>query len=156
MWMTQFIVLCNMELICRPDPRSRLLEVDLHNNQSRGVTRAVVQADALEQIQVFFGKGLPLQLVEAQIAWQIDSKISLCGNRPTCVLEFFLVDIDRNVSSHEVFQAACMVQVEMSNYNGLDVLDVVASGLDRCRELLFFRVHSTREDISQRRRPSLD
>jgi len=68
---------------------------------------------------------------DLHIAREIDSQISTGRNRPTSMLEFFFMHIDRHLGTHEVLQPAGVVQMQVPDDHRLDILDVVTSRFDR-------------------------
>ena len=111
MGVTQLIILRDMELIGRPDPRARLFEIDLHHDQPRCMSWRVVQRDTLEQIHMLLMKGIPFQLGQIHVSGEIDSQIGTRGNRPARVLEFLFMHVDWHVGAHEVLKPAGMIEM---------------------------------------------
>lgn len=155
MRMAQLIIFRNVELVGRPDPRARLLEVHLHDDQPRRVSRRVVQGDALKEIEVVVVKGVPLQVCQVHVAREIDAEIRACRDSPAGVLEFHFVHVDGDIGAGKVLKPARMVEVQMPDDDRLDVFDVVARGLDGVGQLLALTVLRSREDVRQWRPPCL-
>lgn len=102
MRVAQLIVLCNVELVGGPNESAVLLEVHLHDTESRSVSGGVVEGDALVEIEVRLGKRVPFQLVQAHIVGKIDTQVSSSSYSPAGMLELFLVHIDRDIGSNEM------------------------------------------------------
>lgn len=147
MRMTEFVILRDVELIRGPDESPVVFKIDLHNYQAWRMARGMVQCNALEEIEMVFGKGIPFQTFEVHVVTQIDAQVSLGGDGPAGVLEFFFVDIDRHVCVDEVLEPAGVVQMQVANDHGFDVFDVVACGADGCWEFVGFVVDCSREDV---------
>jgi hypothetical protein len=63
------------------------------------------------------------------------------------MLELFFVDVDGNIGVEEVFEAAGVVEVEMSGDDSFDVFDVVSCGFDCGRESVFVIIDASREEV---------
>ena len=144
---TQLVVLRNVELIRRPDPRAALLQIHLHDDQPRGMARTVVKSNPLIEIEVVFSEGIPLQLVQRHVSRQIDAEVRARADGPARVLEFLFVHVDGHVGVHEVFEAAGVVEVQVADYHGFDVFNVVACGFYRGGQLLRLAVRGAREEV---------
>lgn len=120
------------------------------------MSRRMVQSDALEEVQVRFGEGVPLQLLEQHVMSEIDTQISTGGNSPAGVLEFLLVHVDRDISAYEVLKPTGVVEMQMAQDYGLDVFDIVSSGFDGRWELLALRVFGPWEHVCEGSWPMLE
>lgn len=147
MRMTQFIILHDMKLVRRPDKRAVLIQVDLHDTQSRRMARGMVERDTLVKIELRVRERAPVQLLQEHVMAQIHAEIGACGDCPAGVLEFLFVDVDWHACVDEVFETAGVVEVKVAHYDGFDVFDVVAGGFYCCGEFLVFRVLGSREDV---------
>ena len=93
------VILCNMILICSPYESPILFQIDLHNAQSWGMVRCMVERDALAKIKAITSEGLPLQLGQIHVVSKVDSRISSCPDSPAGILELFFVDVDWDVGA---------------------------------------------------------
>lgn len=107
----------------------------------------MVDGDALVEVQMRFGEGVPVQLLEQHVMSEIDAQISAGGDRPAGVLEFLLVRIDRDPGVHKVLEPAGVVEMQMTHDHGLDVFDIVAGGFDGRWKLLGLGVFGPREYV---------
>lgn len=155
MRVAELVVLLDVELVRRPDEGAVLLEVDLHDHQPRRVARRVVQRDALRQVEVVVVERRPLQLLQVHVVRQIHAQVRPRGHSPACVLELLLVHVDGHVRADEVLQPARVVEMQVPDDDGFDVLDVVPSRLDGGRQLLVLAVLDAGEDVGDGGRPFL-
>lgn len=65
--MTQLIIFCDMKLVRGPNKWSIIGKIDLHNAESRCVTRWMVEGYALEKVKLWLVEGIPLQLFQEHI-----------------------------------------------------------------------------------------
>lgn len=100
-------------------------------------------------------EGVPLQSRQVHVAGEVDAQIGTRGDRPARMLEFLFVHVDGHTAVQEVLEPACMVEVQVPDDDRLDVLNVVAGGLDRVRELLVLAVLGARKHIGQWSPPGL-
>ena len=63
------------------------------------------------------------------------------------MLELFFVDVYRDIGTEELFEAAGMVEVEVSEHHGFNVFDVVSCCFDCSRKLVCVVVDDSREEI---------
>jgi len=115
----------------------------------------MMDADALVEIEMRIAKCLPIQPLEIEVMRKVYAEISACPYSPARVLELFLVHIDRYTGIDKVFEAACMIEMQVSEYDRLDVLDVISCRSNRIRELVLFAIFDPWEQISDWSRPFL-
>lgn len=154
MRMRQVVVLRNVVLISSPDIRPVFLQIHLHDAKAWGVAGRVVDGDTLAEVEVVVGEGVPFQFREVHVGGEVDAEVGASAYGPAGMLEFFFMDVDGGVGTHEVFEASSVVEMEMANDDGFDILDVVTRGLDGRWELHFFRVLDTGKDICKWSAPS--
>jgi hypothetical protein len=155
MGMAELVVLGNVELIRRPDEGTVLLQVDLHDDQAGGVSRRVVQGDALGEVVVVVSERGPLQLLQVHVVCQIHSQVGARADGPASVLELLLVHVDGYIGADEVLQATSVVQMQMSDDDSFDIFDVISGRLDCFGKLLVLTILDTREDVRQGSAPFL-
>jgi hypothetical protein len=71
------------------------------------------------------------------------------------MLELGLVDVDRDICAFEVLQSTSMVKMQMAHYDGLDVLNVMASLLDLILDFVVFGILDSSEDVVEWCAPNL-
>lgn len=86
----------------------------------------------------------------------VNAKVCASSYSPAGMFEFFFVHIYGNVSAHEVLKPAGMIQVQVANNDGLDILDVVSSSLYSGWQFLCLAILNSREYVCERSSPVLE
>lgn len=86
-------ILPDVILITRENPRAAILQIYLHNAQSRCMARGVVNIDSRRDFIVRTVNGHPVD-VEGEVVGEIYACISLCGDAVEGVFELEFVDVD--------------------------------------------------------------
>ncbi|GAO50598.1 hypothetical protein G7K_4722-t1 [Saitoella complicata NRRL Y-17804] len=156
MRMSILIVLLDMELITRQQKRSRVRQVELHDTETGGVAWRVVDGDTGEEVDstVRAGglEGLPVE-VEVEVVVEVNAVIGFRRDGPESVFQLIVMDPDLDVRALEVLQSTSVIEVEVSDDDVLDILDIIPGSLDRGRQLVFLAVDDQGEDVGDGRGP---
>jgi hypothetical protein len=140
-------MLPNMKLIRRPNPHSTLLQIDLHSTQPRRMPRHQPHRHPLRHLPHILVKRLPVQLLQIEVVRQVHTCIRTCGGGPACVFELGFVHVDGDVGADEVLEAAGVVEVEVADDDGFDVVDGIAGGGDGGGEVVAGFVDGAWEEV---------
>lgn len=88
------VVLAHVVLVRREEEGPVASEVDLQQAQARRVPRAVVQREALAEVEGRGAEGLPVEGCEGEVGGEVDAGVGVGRDGPGGVLEFFFVDVD--------------------------------------------------------------
>lgn len=135
------IILLDMILITRKNPRPTLPQIHLQHAQSRRMSRTMMQRQSRSQFQMRAMEWHPVY-VESEVVWKVDAQIGLCGYAVEGMLYFELVDVYGDAGVAEKVQAAGVVEVEMADYYHFDVFDGVP-----CFGDLLVEAHCCRERV---------
>jgi hypothetical protein len=92
--MLGLVVFFDVILVRGEDECAVPLEVDLHDAQAWRVPGGVVEGDALRELEVGVGEGLPVECGQIHVGGEIDAEVCARGDAPAGVLEFGFVDVD--------------------------------------------------------------
>jgi hypothetical protein len=147
-------VFLHMVLICRENPGTTIVEIDLHNAKTRCVPRCMTHVNPWSNFQEVSMERRPIE-IEREVLGQVNSNIRFGGNRIECMLELGLVDVNRDTRAFEILQSTGVVQVEVTHYDRFNVLDVMASFLDLILDLMVLGILDSSEDVVERCAPNL-
>jgi len=106
-----------------------------------------MQCNALAEVKRSFVKCLPVQ-VQLEIVRKVNPNISTSRYTPECRAQLEIVDPDFNVcTAEEDVKTTCVVQVEMTDDDLLDVIYGVACGFNRGTKFMLGFVFGTTKDV---------
>jgi len=112
-----------------------------------------MQRDALAEVNGPVVESLPVK-VELEVVRQVNADVGTRCNGPERAAEFFVVHPDLHVFAVEEFvQAACVVEVEVSDNDLVDVFEFVARCFDGGFQFVLRLVAYAAEDVADLRAP---
>jgi hypothetical protein len=96
---------------------------------------------------MLFREGVPFQSVEEHVMPQIHAEVGASSHSPTGMFEFFFVDINWHIGVNKMLKTPSMIQVQMSDNNCFDVLDIMPCGFDCGWKFFLLGILDSRKDV---------
>lgn len=113
----------------------------------------MVQGDTLAEIYGALVECLPIE-IELQVMLKIHAHVRTGSHRPECRPQLFVMHPDLDIlPMQELIQAACVVEVQMSYDDFLDVLQLVTCSLYCIFELMLWLIPDSCKDVRGGRSP---
>lgn len=88
-----------------------------------------MQRDARPDIEVALAERLPLQLADIKVVRQVKPCVDAGSGSPEGVFKLIFVYLNFDASAEEMLEAASIVEMQLTDHDGFDILDVVTRGL---------------------------
>src|SRR5215472_8096824 len=118
------------------------------------MSRKPMEVEAFEQLDVIPVEGLPVE-GEIEVVRQVSAEVFACGHGIERVPQLVRMDVDGNVSATKELEAAPVVEVEVREHDGFDVVEAVAGRTDYGVQPVLVSVVRYCEELEDQRRPKV-